>query len=97
MNDPPHAAVICAPAHLHIPLATQLAEAGVHLLIEKPLSTGFEGIDRLCSLVREKNLTVSVAYVSRMNPSLAAMRDAIHSGRFGDPVQIIGLSGQNFP
>ncbi|MBT4866996.1 MAG: Gfo/Idh/MocA family oxidoreductase [Planctomycetaceae bacterium] len=97
LNDPPDAAVICAPAHLHIPMATQLAEAGVHLLIEKPLSTGFEGIDRLFSLVQEQNLSAAVAYVARMNPALAAMREAIQSGRFDEPLQIVGLSGQNFP
>ena len=97
LHDAPHVAVICAPAHLHIPIATQLAEAGVHLLIEKPLSTGFEGIDRLFSLVGEKNLTAAVAYVQRLHPALAAMRAAIHSGRFGDPVEIIAISGQNFP
>jgi len=97
LNDPPDAAVICAPAHLHIPMATQLAEAGVHLLIEKPLSVGFEGIERLFALVQEQNLTAAVAYVSRMNPALAAMREAIQSGRFGEPLQIVGLSGQNFP
>jgi len=97
ISHSPHAAVICAPAHLHIPMATQLADAGVHLLIEKPLSTGFEGIDRLFALVREKNLTASVAYTQRMHPALSAMRDAIRSGRFGEPVQIVGVSGQNFP
>ena len=97
LNDPPDAAVICAPAHLHIPMATQLAEAGVHLLIEKPLSVGFEGIERLFALVQEQNLTAAVAYVSRMNPALAAMREAIQSGRLGEPLQIVRLSGQNFP
>ena len=35
----PEAAVICTPAHLHIPMATKLAEQGTHLLIEKPLAT----------------------------------------------------------
>jgi predicted dehydrogenase len=94
---PPDAAVVCAPAHLHIPMARQLAEAGVHLLIEKPLSIGLEGVEKFFSLVREKNLTAGVAYVSRLHPALAAMRDAIQCGRFGDPVQIIGVSGQHFP
>ena len=41
------AAVIATPAHLHIEQATLLAEHGVHLLIEKPLSTRLDGIQRL--------------------------------------------------
>ena len=32
-------AVISTPAQSHIPLATRFAEAGIHLLIEKPLGT----------------------------------------------------------
>src|SRR5687767_8902751 len=34
----PTASVVAVPAHLHLPIARQLVEAGVHLLIEKPLS-----------------------------------------------------------
>lgn len=97
LGERPDVAVICAPAHLHVPMATQLAEAGAHLLIEKPLSTGFDGVDRLQAIVQEKNLTVAVAYVLRMHPALSAMRDAVRSGRFGEPVQIVGVSGQHFP
>ena len=43
------AAVICTPANLHIPMAIRLAEAGVHLLLEKPLSTSLDGIDKLAA------------------------------------------------
>jgi len=42
--------VIATPAHLHVPIAIRLAEAGHHLLIEKPLSTGLGEIDRLKGL-----------------------------------------------
>ena len=93
----PDAAVICTPANLHVSMATQLAEAGIHLLIEKPLSTSLEGIDRLATIVEDKGLTAAVAYVHRANPLLAAMREAIQTGRFGRPVQLVVVSGQHFP
>lgn len=47
LADRHDAAIIAAPAHLHVPLALRLAQAGVHLLIEKPLSTTLDGIDTL--------------------------------------------------
>ncbi|MFQ5732051.1 MAG: Gfo/Idh/MocA family protein [Planctomycetaceae bacterium] len=97
LADPPDAAVICAPAHLHVPMAIPLADAGVHLLIEKPLSIDLDDVDRLMEIVRERQLTAAVAYVTRMNPLLAEMRAAIASGRFGQPVQLIAVSGQHFP
>jgi predicted dehydrogenase len=93
----PQVAVICTPAHLHVPIATQLAEAGIHLLIEKPLSTSLEGIDRLRETIDRRGIVCGVAYVYRANPVLAAMREAILSGRFGRPLELIAVSGQHFP
>ncbi len=97
LADRPDAAVIAVPALLHVPLALRLAEAGVHLLIEKPLSTTLDDIDRLRQIVGQRRLTVAVAYVYRCNPLLAAMRQAILSGRFGAPVEVTAVCGQHFP
>jgi predicted dehydrogenase len=91
------AAVIATPANLHISMAIRLAEAGVHLLLEKPLSTSLEGIDKLQEILKSRNLKSAVAYVMRCNPILRAMKEAIASGRFGRPVEIVSVSGQHFP
>lgn len=97
LKEQPDVVVICTPAQLHIPLAITAAKRGIHLLIEKPLSTKLDEIDALKREVAEQKLTASVAYVYRAHPALGAMRDAILSGRFGKPVQIVGMFGQNFP
>jgi predicted dehydrogenase len=91
------AAVICTPANFHIAMAIRLAEANVHLLLEKPLSTTLDGIDRLQEILKQRKLKSAVAYVMRNNPILRAMRDAVVSGRFGRPVEIVSVSGQHFP
>jgi predicted dehydrogenase len=91
------AAVVATPANRHLEIATRLAEAGIHLLIEKPLSTTIEGADRLAGVISRRNLVVGVAYVMRCFPALAAMRDALRSGRFGKPVEIVAVCGQHFP
>ena len=95
--EKPDGAVICTPAHVHIPLATTLAKKSVHLLIEKPLSTTLDGLDELRAEVAKNKLVAAVAYVFRTNPALTSMRAALRSGRFGDPVQLIAPVGQNFP
>ena len=97
LNEGPKAAVICTSAQLHIPLALKAAKRGLHLLIEKPLSTTLDDVVALQREVTERKLTTAVAYVYRAHPALSAMREAIVSGRFGQPVQIIGMFGQNFP
>lgn len=93
----PDIAVICTPAHLHIPMAARLVEAGVSVLIEKPLSVDLEGVEDLLSLAESRQVVVGVAYVYRAHPALAAMRQAVQSGRFGRPVQVVAVFGQHFP
>lgn len=97
LASPPDVAVICTPAPLHIPQATRFAEAGIPILIEKPLSTTLDGIEALLDLVRRQSLVASVAYVYRAHPVLASMRAAVQSGRFGRPVEIVAVGGQHFP
>lgn len=91
------AAVICTPAHLHVPLARRFVEAGAHVLVEKPLSTSTDGVAELAALAEEKRALVAVAYVYRAHPALAAMREGIKSGRFGRPLHVSVAAGQDFP
>ncbi|NOX98980.1 MAG: Gfo/Idh/MocA family oxidoreductase [Verrucomicrobia bacterium] len=97
LEQKPDAALIAAPAHLHIPLAQTCAEAGCHLLIEKPLSTSTEGIAELKQFIAKEKLTASVAFVFRAHPVIQAMKTAIDSGTFGKPLQVNTISGQHFP
>ncbi len=91
------AAVICAPAHLHTPFAQQLADHGVHLLIEKPLAVETAGLAELHRTIQARKLSAAVAYVTRAHPALAAMKAALDDGQFGPPVQIVATCGQHFP
>ena len=91
------AAVIATPAPLHIEQAAQLVATGLHVLIEKPLSTAITGVDRLADIARRQRTCVAVAYVYRFFPALVAMRAALHGGRFGRPVQLVAVGGQHFP
>jgi predicted dehydrogenase len=93
----PEVVVICTPAHLHVPLALAAVRAGAHVLVEKPLSTGFDGVAELLREVGARRPVAGVAYVYRAHPALAAMRGAIRSGRFGHPVQLVATCGQHFP
>jgi predicted dehydrogenase len=93
----PDVVVICTPAHLHIPIALAAVRSGAHVLVEKPLSTTFDGVGELLREVEARRTVAGVAYVYRTHPALAAMRDAILSGRFGEPVQIVANCGQHFP
>lgn len=91
------AAVICTPAPLHVSMARQLVEAGLHVLIEKPLSINMEGVDALTQALRDRQRVGAVAYVHRANPLLAGMKQAIEGGWIGEPMQVVCVNGQHFP
>lgn len=89
------AAVICTPAHLHVPHAIALAPNADSLMIEKPLSTGLQEIPRLREAWQGR--VVNVAYVMRVNPLVIAAKEILESGELGDLLQVTVTSGQHFP
>ena len=76
-------AVIATPADTHVPIALGCANAGLHLLVEKPLSTALSGTDELIEKCRQKNLTLAVAYVLRFHPTLERVRQICQEGTLG--------------
>ncbi len=96
IERPSDAAVIATPAPLHVPQAIQLVERGVHVLIEKPLSVDLDRVDALIDLAGRKQVVAAVGYVMRTHPALAEMRDALESGRFGKPLELVAVAGQDF-
>jgi len=70
----PDAIVIAAPTALHLPLALEAAERGVHLFIEKPLASAWDGIERLMKLAQERNLVSLVGCNMRFHPGLVKVK-----------------------
>ena len=96
-REPVTAALIASPAPFHVPTAITLAQRGLDLLIEKPLSLSLEGVEKLEAVVRECGVRAAVAFVYRALPALQQLRAAVLEGRFGAPVQVQVVSGQHFP
>ncbi len=93
----PQAAVLASPAHCHVEQALALAEHGVHLLIEKPLSTSTSGLEALQQLVQQRRLVAGVAYVLRHYAGLERLREVLAAGHCGQPLQLVAVAGQHFP
>jgi predicted dehydrogenase len=70
----PDAVVIAAPTALHLPLALAAAERGVHLFIEKPLASAWNGVERLMELARQNKLVSLVGCNMRFHPGLMSVK-----------------------
>lgn len=93
----PQIAIIASPATFHIDTAQVLAEAGVNLLIEKPLSTSLNGIVQLIETVEKQGLTLLVGYNLRFLPSLQFFRDQLGKGLIGKFLSVRCETGQYLP
>jgi len=89
--------VVCTPAHLHVPMAKRAVEAGCHVLCEKPLSTGMDGVPELIEAVERRGVRFGVAYVQRAMPPLAELKRRIDAGQIGQVKQVFAAWGQHFP
>ncbi len=93
----PHLAVIANPATYHIPVAQQLAEAGVHLLVEKPLSASLEGVEHLIDTCRVIGTVLMTGYNLRFLPSLQRFRDLLLDHAIGRVISVRCEIGQFLP
>lgn len=64
-------------------MALPLAQAGLHLLVEKPLSTTQEGIPKLLETCREMGTVLLTGYNLRFLPSLQHFRNLLNEGIVG--------------
>ena len=91
------AVVICTPAHLHVPMATQILRRGIHVLIEKPLSQSLQGVTELIHARDAAGREALVAYILHVYPILTQARAFLQAGELGPIRQVTSTSGQYFP
>lgn len=91
------AAIVAVPTVFHEEAALKLAEAGVHALVEKPLSFSVESGERIAKAFSDAGLIGAVGYVERCNPALLEMRRRIRDGQLGEVYQIITRRQSPFP
>jgi predicted dehydrogenase len=93
----PQIAVITNPASHHLSAALPLAEAGVHLLVEKPIAHMSEGVTELIAACRQNNVVLMTAYNLRFLPSLQRFRHLIRERRVGHLLSVRAEVGQYLP
>lgn len=87
----PAAAIVCTPSHTHVAVATELAAAGIHILLEKPLSTSTAEGQQLVRFVRERGVQMLVGHHRRFNRHVVATKTTIEQGSLGDITAVTGI------
>lgn len=93
----PQIAVIANPSTFHMNVAQPLAQAGVHLLVEKPLSASTDGVLQLLNDCRERGTTLLIGYNLRFLPSLKRFHEWLSQNVIGRVLSVRCEIGQYLP
>jgi predicted dehydrogenase len=84
LADPAVEAVyVPLPNHLHAPWAIAAAEAGKHVLCEKPLAMTAADAERMIAAAEAAGVLLMEAFMYRLHPSWVAARELVAAGRIG--------------
>jgi UDP-N-acetyl-2-amino-2-deoxyglucuronate dehydrogenase len=79
----PDVAHVCTPHHQHVPVALDLLDAGVHVLVEKPLAHTHKEAERLVEAAERSDTRIGVCFQNRYNATAQAAHELLESGELG--------------
>lgn len=80
------AVVICTPHPFHAEPAIRSAEAGVHVLVEKPLASSLQDCDDMIGAARAAGIKLGTVSQRRWYTPVKRIKQAIEAGKIGEPV-----------
>ncbi len=87
-------AIYIATIHpLHAEWAVKCAEAGKHLLVEKPISMNYTETEAMVNAARENDVFLMEAFMYRCHPQIAKMVELIQEGAIGDVLAVRATFG----
>ncbi len=93
----PDAVTVATPTETHFEVASRLLEAGVHVLVEKPLCSGVALGERLARKAKRAGLVLAVGQIERHNPVVRFAKESLDRGAFGRLVTIVTRRVSSYP
>ncbi|MEY7850823.1 Gfo/Idh/MocA family oxidoreductase [Natrarchaeobius sp. A-rgal3] len=82
------AVTVAVPTHAHYETVSRCLEAGVHVLVEKPIAETVEQGRTMAKLARNAGLVLQVGHIERFNPAVQTVGDLI------DDLDVISLEAE---
>lgn len=77
---------ICTPSGEHAAQVITAAEAGKHLIVEKPMATRLADADEMVAACEAHRRLLAVAFQRRTQPLFRRLKTLLTDGRFGEPL-----------
>jgi predicted dehydrogenase len=97
LDQNPDAVIVANPSALHLDVAIPAARKGCHLLMEKPLSDGLEGVPGFVEVVEKNRSRVLMGFQFRFHPGLKRIKDLISEGTVGRILSVRAHWGEYLP
>ena len=79
---------VCVPTHLHAEYVIKAAQAGKHVLCEKPIALNMEDAERMIVAAQDANVKFMVAHVVRFWPEYKKLKEIYESKELGNLVSL---------
>lgn len=88
-SEKPDAVSIAVPTVMHRDVALSAMNAGINVLLEKPIADTLQNADEIILKADEKNVKLMIGHIERFNPVILKLKDEIKSGNLG---KIVAMS-----
>ncbi len=75
---------VVVPPRLHAEIAVCVADHGINMLVEKPISDSVESAKQIINAAKKAKLILMVGYIERFNPTVQKLKQIIDEGVLGD-------------
>jgi UDP-N-acetyl-2-amino-2-deoxyglucuronate dehydrogenase len=80
------AVLICTPHPFHALPTIEAAQAGAHVMVEKPLASSLQDCDKMIDSCNTANVKLAMISQRRMYPAVRRVKEAIEQNKIGKPV-----------
>ncbi|TWU02419.1 Gfo/Idh/MocA family protein [Stieleria varia] len=84
---------VATPVYLHCPHTIASANAGKHVLVEKPMAMSANECQQMIDVCRSYGVTLGVAYYRRFYPVVSRIAELLTTGALGRPLSILATTG----
>lgn len=93
----PDAVIVANPTAMHLDVTIPAAEAGCHILLEKPVSHSLERLDSLQKAAEKSGSKILVGFQFRYHPTLNKARELIQANAIGKILTVHAHWGEYLP
>lgn len=87
-HEKPDLVAIVVPTYLHFEVAAYMLDRGIHVLIEKPITSTIEEAHALIELAERRHAKIAVGHIERFNPAVMQVKQQLVAGQLGQIFQM---------